>query len=143
MLTGYAPAVTARVPVTRPVALLITSDAGRPVVLYVSGSPFGSLPFNCSDTAVPSILDWFPGFTSVGGWLLIARSWNVTGLPPRVPTVAVTLFCPGVAPSVNPVEANPLESVIAVVALTVPPPVASANATAIPGTGRLFGSVTF
>jgi len=68
---------------------------------------------------------------------------NVTGLPVRVPEVAVTLLVPGVAPKVKVEEAKPCAFVVTgCVGEIVPPPLATANVTETPETGTPLASVT-
>src|ERR1700739_5024574 len=69
---------------------------------------------------------------------------NVTGLPVRVPEVAVRVLVPAVVPRVQLVTAAiPLAFVVtAVVGFTVPPPDATANVTLTPATGLLDASRT-
>jgi hypothetical protein len=76
--------------------------------------------------------------------LAVPVAVNVTGLPLRVPEVAVRVLVPAVVPSVQLVTtAIPLLFVVtAVVGTTVPPPNATANVTSVPETGLLKASRT-
>jgi hypothetical protein len=68
---------------------------------------------------------------------------NVTGLPVKVPLVAVSEFGPGVLPSVQlPTVAIPLPFVVALAPVTLPPPDATANVTLTPLTGLPPASFT-
>src|SRR5207253_10278505 len=68
---------------------------------------------------------------------------NVTGLPDNVPDVAVSVFCPAVALSVQlPTVATPLAFVVWLPPVIVPFPGATANVTATPATGFPFASFT-
>src|SRR5881628_434623 len=68
---------------------------------------------------------------------------NVTGLPASVPDVAVREFGPAVVPSVQlPTVAIPLALVVRVAPVMLPPPDATANATATPATGLPLASFT-
>ena len=58
------------VPEMKPVDAMTVRPGGRPVALYVSGSPFGSLPASCKLAGCPTIEFCVPGFTSAGGALL-------------------------------------------------------------------------
>ena len=68
---------------------------------------------------------------------------NVTGLPDREPEVAVNVFGPAVALSVQlPTVATPLPFVVWLPPVTVPLPAAGVNVTATPVTGLPFASFT-
>lgn len=68
---------------------------------------------------------------------------NVTGLPVRPDTVAVTLFAPAVVPTVHELSvAIPLALVTTLVDEMLPPPLAMANVTVTPLTALLPASVT-
>src|SRR5437667_334428 len=71
-------------------------------------------------------------------------AWKVTGLPDNVPAVAVSVFSPAVALSVQEVRAAipsaPL--LTGVVGVTVPLPAVGVNVTATPSTGLPFTSFT-
>src|SRR5881396_98669 len=71
-------------------------------------------------------------------------AWKVTGLPDNVPAVAVSVFSPAVALSVQEVRAaipsTPL--LTGVVGVTVPLPAVGVNVTATPSTGLPFTSFT-
>src|SRR5260370_22535400 len=69
---------------------------------------------------------------------------NVTGLPVRVPEVAVRVFVPAAGPRVQETAvAMPLALVdTGVVGFTVPPPAVTAKVTATFATGLLFASRT-
>src|SRR5690348_18447568 len=70
-------------------------------------------------------------------------AWNVTGLPVSEPEVAVTVLGPATVPSVQlPTVAMPLALVVWVGPVMLPPPDATANVTATPGTGCPPASVT-
>ena len=67
-----------------------------------------------------------------------------TGLPASPVAVAVSVFTPGTAPSVQPpIAASPLPSVvIGFVPIRLPSPEVTANTTPTPGTGLPNGSLT-
>src|SRR6266852_6404350 len=67
-----------------------------------------------------------------------------TGLPVKAPAVAVNVFVPATAPSVQDVTAAmpPALVVTAVVGFTVPPPPVIAKVTATPATGLPLASFT-
>jgi len=68
---------------------------------------------------------------------------KVSGEPVRDPLVAVSVFVPAVVPRIQlPTVATPLESVVAVAPVIVPPPDATANVTLTPLTGASVESVT-
>jgi hypothetical protein len=68
---------------------------------------------------------------------------NVTGLPDKVPLVAVREFGPGVLPNVQlPTVAMPLAFVVALPPDTLPPPDATAKLTLTPFTGLPPASFT-
>src|SRR5258708_37596938 len=77
------------------------------------------------------------------GTMGCAVAANVTGEPEREPDVAVTVCAPSVDPSVQVVCASPAASVAAEAGLTEPPPVATANVTDTPDTGKPSDAVTF
>lgn len=68
---------------------------------------------------------------------------NVIGLPDNPGADAVTVFVPGVAPSVNVVAAVPSEFDKAEPLETEPPPEVTANDTVVPETGFPLTSVTW
>jgi hypothetical protein len=72
-VTTYAPDVVG-VPLMRPVVVAIPSPGGSVVAPYVTGCPAGSLPDNCRDAGVPTVLDWFPGFARVGAELVVPEA---------------------------------------------------------------------
>src|SRR6266566_1271337 len=68
---------------------------------------------------------------------------NVTGLPDKVPELAVNVFEPAVALSVQlPTVAMPLPLVVCVPPVTLPLPAAGVNVTATSATGFPFASFT-
>src|SRR5262245_46425445 len=92
-VTEYVPALPiASVPEMSPVAALTVSGAGKPVALYVSESPSGSLPISCSDTLVPSTRAWFPGSARVGAWLTCATIHANDWLADSTPSEAVAVI---------------------------------------------------
>ena len=68
-VTEYVPAVVG-VPEMKPVDAISVIPGGRPVAVYVTGSPFGSLPASCRVSGCPTVDDCVPGLTSAGGALL-------------------------------------------------------------------------
>src|SRR5690606_39273812 len=70
-----------------------------------------------------------------------ASAENTTGSSPG--TAAVTVFCPGVRPSVSRVEARPSASVTDVAGFTDPPPAVTSHWTVIPATPLPWASATF
>jgi hypothetical protein len=76
------------------------------------------------------------------GTVVVPVSMNDTGLPVKPAEEAVTVFVPAVAPNVRFVEASPVLSVVAVVALSVPPPAVTAKVTGAPETPLPFTSDT-
>jgi len=61
---------------------------------------------------------------------------KVTGLPVRLPDVAVSVLAPAVAPSFQlPTAAMPLASVVALPPVSEPPPEPRAKVTETPATG--------
>ena len=82
-----------------------------------TGFPFAS--FTITDggelTAVPTVADWLVGLFAaiVAAAPGVPVAVNVTGLPESDPDVAVNVFEPAVAPSVQlPTVATPLASVV-------------------------------
>jgi len=68
---------------------------------------------------------------------------KVTGLPDRVPDVAVSVLLPAVVPRVQlPTVAIPLTLVVWLAPVTLPPPVATAKVTLTPATGLFAASRT-
>ena len=68
---------------------------------------------------------------------------KVTGLPLKLPDVAVIVLLPAVVPNVQlPTVAIPLASVVADKPVADPPPVATAKVTLTPLTGLLLASLT-
>src|SRR5690606_2632884 len=68
---------------------------------------------------------------------------KVTGLPPRLPEVAVRVFAPAVLPRVQlPTVAMPLAPVTWLSPVADPPPLATAKVTATPLTGFPDASLT-
>ena len=69
---------------------------------------------------------------------------NVTGLPVNPVAVALRVFAPAAAPSVQlPTVAMPALDVVGVAPVMLPPPAATANVTLTPATAFPFASVTF
>src|SRR5207248_7466695 len=112
-----------------------------------TGFPFAS--FTITDggdvTAVPAVADWLVGLFAaiVAAVPAVPVAVNVTGLPVSDPELAVKLFEPAVALSVQlPTVATPLPSVVWLPPVIVPFPGATANVTATPATGLPFASLT-
>jgi hypothetical protein len=86
----------------------------------------------------------FPAFTAiVFAAPAVPVAVNVTGDPVSPAEVAVSVFVPTVAPSVQlPTAAIPLAPVVAAPPVIDPPPDATANVTATPLTGFPFASLT-
>src|SRR5438105_2489409 len=113
----------------------------------VTGFPFAS--FTITDggelTAVPAGADWLVGLFAaiVAAAPAVPVAVNVTGLPESEPDVAVKVFEPAVALSVQlPTVAMPLPLVVWLPPVIVPFPSATANVTATPVTGFPFASLT-
>src|SRR5437588_137220 len=113
----------------------------------VTGFPFAS--FTITDggelTAVPAGADWLVGLFAaiVAAAPAVPVAVNVTGLPESEPDVAVKVFEPAVALSVQlPTVAMPLPLVVWLPPVSVPFPGATANVTATPVTGFPFASLT-
>jgi hypothetical protein len=81
--------------------------------------------------------------------IVVALSWtpvavNVTGLPVRLPEVAVSVFAPALVPSVQlPTVATPLAFVVALPTVMEPPPEPAAKVTEVAETALPKLSVTF
>src|SRR5436853_1928928 len=115
--------------------------------LFRSGFPFAS--FTITDggdvTAVPAVADWLVGLFAaiVAAAPAVPVAVNVTGLPDKVPELAVNVFEPAVALSVQlPTVATPLALVVWLAPVIVPFPGATANVTATCATGFPFPSFT-
>jgi hypothetical protein len=76
------------------------------------------------------------------GVAVVPVAVNVIGLPVKEPEEAVTVFAPAVVPRVRVAEASPVEVVITLVGLSVPPPAVTAKVTVVPETGLPLASVT-
>src|SRR5207245_261773 len=105
-----------------------------------TGFPFAS--FTITDggvlTAAPAVADWpvalFAAIVAAAPAVPVAV--NVTGLPDKVPELAVNVFEPAVALSVQlPTVATPLALVVWLAPPTLPSPGATANVTATCATG--------
>src|SRR6266699_3284544 len=112
-----------------------------------TGFPFAS--FTITDggvlTAVPAVADWLVGLFAaiVAAAPAVPVAVKVTGLPDKVPELAVNVFEPAVALSVQlPTVATPLALVVWLAPVIVPFPGATANVTATCATGFPFASFT-
>jgi hypothetical protein len=112
-----------------------------------TGFPFAS--FTITDggalTAVPAVADWLVTLFAaiVAAAPAVPVAVNVTGLPESEPEVAVNVFAPAVALSVQlPTVATPLALVVWLAPVIVPFPGATANVTATCATGFPFASLT-
>jgi len=112
-----------------------------------TGFPFAS--FTIADggvlTAVPAVADWLVGLFAaiVAAAPAVPVAVKVTGLPDKVPELAVNVFEPAVALSVQlPTVAMPLPLVVCVPPVTLPLPAAGVNVTATSATGFPFASFT-
>ncbi len=112
-----------------------------------TGFPFAS--FTITDggvlTAVPAVADWLVALFAamVAAAPAVPVAVNVTGLPDKVPELAVNVFEPAVALSVQlPTVATPLALVVWLAPVIVPFPGATANVTATSATGFPFASFT-
>src|SRR5205823_674716 len=113
----------------------------------VTGFPFAS--FTITDggvlTAVPAVADWLVGLFAaiVAAVPAVPVAVNVTGLPLKPVEVAVSVFGPAVALSVQlSTVAMPLPFVVCVPPVTLPLPAAGVNVTATSATGFPFASFT-
>jgi len=137
------PVLTAVVGVTVPlpaVGVNVTATSA-------TGLPFASLTITDGGepTAVPAGAVWLVGLFAaiVAAVPAVPVAVNVTGLPVSDPELAVKLFEPAVALSVQlPTVATPLPSVVWLPPVIVPFPGATANVTATPATGLPFASLT-
>src|SRR5207302_1466598 len=108
-----------------------------------TGFPFAS--FTITDggvlTAVPAVADWLVALFAaiVAAVPAVAVALKGTGDPAPV---ACTVWVPAVVPSVQVVAAMPLPSLVDVVGLTDPLPVAGVHVTVTPATGLLNRSAT-
>ena len=162
----FAPAVTPSVQlvtVAMPLALVVTvaglagdSVPAPLVIVNTTVAPFTGLPpasvtftLGATLTAVPIVVDCVvTEFDAmVVGAPIAPVAANVTGLPVRLVTVAVTELAPAVVPSVQLVSvAIPLAFVTTVAGLAglvVPPPPVTVNTTLTPATAVPLASVTF
>src|SRR5205807_1743837 len=112
-----------------------------------TGFPFPS--FTITDggdvTAVPAVADWRVGLFAaiVAAVPAVPVALKVTGLPLKPVEVAVSVFGPAVALSVQlPTVATPLALVVWLAPVIVPFPGATANVTATCATGFPFASFT-
>ena len=112
-----------------------------------TGFPFAS--FTITDggvlTTVPAVADWLVALFAaiVAAAPAVPVAVNVTGLPDKVPELAVNVFEPAVALSVQlPTVATPLALVVWLAPVIVPFPGATANVTATCATGFPFASFT-
>src|SRR6266704_2392081 len=149
----FSPAVALSVQEVRaaiPSAPLLTGVVGVTVPLpaaCASGFPFAFLTITDGGdvTAVPAVADWLVGLFAaiVVAVPAVPVAVKVTGLPESDPDVAVKVFEPAVALSVQlPTVAIPLRSVVWLPPAIVPFPGATANVTATPSTGLPFTSLT-
>jgi hypothetical protein len=97
-VTEYVPAVVG-VPEMNPVAVPTKSPGGRPVALYVTACPSGSLPANWRDFASPTFPLWAPGLVSEGNRLLYPHTWPDFGPSPAelYAATAKQYCCPATA----------------------------------------------
>jgi hypothetical protein len=157
--TVFVPAaVELKVPVNTPLLFVVppavivfpVPEAERATVAPLIRFPLASLPVTVIVLwIVPELAVMVVGEATTVDRLALTGpgvpvAENVTGLPARVPDVAVSVFVPAVVPSVHPVTAaTPLLPVrTAVVGATVPPPEATANVTLTLATGLLKASRT-
>src|SRR5436853_314649 len=115
--------------------------------LFRSGFPFASLTITDGGdvTAVPAAADWLVALFAaiVAAAPAVPVAVKVTGLPDKVPELAVNVFEPAVALSVQlPTVATPLALVVWLAPVIVPFPGATANVTATCATGFPFASFT-
>jgi len=113
----------------------------------VTGFPFASLTITDGGevTAVPAVADWLVGLFAaiVAAAPAVPVAVKVTGLPDKVPELAVNVFEPAVALRVQlPTVATPLPLVVWLPPVTVPLPAAGVKVTATPVTGFPFASFT-
>src|SRR5206468_3374789 len=113
----------------------------------VTGFPFASFTITEGRelTAVPAVADWLVALFAaiVAAAPAVPVAVKVTGLPASDPEVAVNVFGPAVALSVQlPTVATPLGLVVWLPPVIVPFPGATANVTATPATGFPFASLT-
>ncbi len=154
-VTVFAAAtVELKVPVIWPLAFVVPTgcvsvlpvpDAAKVTVAPLTGLPNASFTVTVSVVALePELAVIVPGAAATVDWLALAGpavavAVNVTGLPVRVPELAVRPFAPATVPRVQEVAvAIPLAFVdTGVVGFTVPPPDVTAKVTATPTTGLL------
>jgi len=112
-----------------------------------TGFPFAS--FTITDggdvTAVPAVADWLVALFAaiVAAVPAVPVALKGTGLPLKPVEVAVSVFAPAVALSVQlPTVATPLALVVWLAPVIVPFPGATANVTATSATGFPFASLT-
>src|SRR5205807_2578068 len=137
------PVLTGVVGVTVPLPAAGVNVTATPV----TGFPFAS--FTITDggevTAVPAVVDWLVGLFAavVAAAPAVPVAVKVTGLPDKVPELAVNVFEPAVALRVQlPTVATPLALVVWLAPVIVPFPGATASVTATRATGFPFASFT-
>src|SRR5205085_280187 len=121
--------------------------AAHVTVTPATGFPFASLTSTtcgvCRRMATCPVRLSPELFAIVAAGPAVPMAVNVTGLPEREPEVAVNVFEPAVALSVQlPTVAMPLPLVVWLPPVIVPFPGATANVTATPVTGFPFASLT-
>src|SRR5205807_1732313 len=116
-------------------------------VTPVTGFPFAS--FTITDggalTAFPAVADWLVALFAaiVAAPPAVPVAAKVTGLPDKVPELAVNVFAPAAALIVQlPTVAMPLPLVVWLPPVMLPFPGVTANVTATPVTGLPFASFT-
>src|SRR5207248_1409273 len=133
------PVLTAVVGVTFPLPTTRLNVTATPV----TGFPIASITITDAGplTAVPALPDWLAALFAafVAAVPAVAVAPKGTGDPAPV---ACTVWVPAVVPSVQVVAAMPLPSLVDVVGLTDPLPVAGVHVTVTPATGLLNRSAT-
>ena len=130
-----------------PVTLPLPAAGANVTATPATGLPFASFTITEGGdvTAVPAVADWLVGLFAaiVAAVPAVPVAVKVTGLPASDPDVAVRVFEPAVALSVQlPTVAMPLPLVVWLPPVMVPFPGATAKVTATPVTGFPFASFT-
>ena len=130
-----------------PVIVPFPGATANVTVTCATGFPFASRTITDGGdvTAVPAVAVWLVGLFAaiVAAAPAVPVAVNVTGLPDKVPDVAVSVFCPAVAFSVQlPTVATPLALVVWLPPVTAPLPAAGVKVTVTPATGFPFASFT-
>jgi hypothetical protein len=126
-----------------------------PVGVKVTVAPLTRFP-NASFTVTVSVAALEPELAVIVPGVAVRVDWlalgapaapvavNVTGLPVRLPDVAVRVFVPATVPRVQEVRAAlpVLPVVTGLVGVTLPPPAVTVNVTATPATGLPLASFT-